>query len=123
MDFRLHRDVDRWMKKNRLVGDCDIVSVAGAGKDIVDNPNGFVMNQIALSKKLHNSQTVVLIHHMDCGAYGGHGAFNNYEAERNFQIFQMKKAAKIVQNKIRGLRIKILLAHLHKQRGVEIEEV
>jgi len=25
MDFRLHRDVDRWMKKNRLVGDCDIV--------------------------------------------------------------------------------------------------
>ena len=41
MDFRLTRDVYAWLEEKQLVNDCDMISVAGATKDLVENPQGF----------------------------------------------------------------------------------
>ena len=52
-------------------GSYDLVSAAGAGKDLLDpTSNSFLLKQIELSKKLHNIQEVVVLLHDNCGAYG-----------------------------------------------------
>lgn len=123
MDFRLHRSIDKWMKRKKLFGDFDMISVAGAGKDIVDNPDGFVVTQIILSKKLHNTQSLLLMHHTDCGAYGGHKAFKNLEEEKIHHLSEMKKAVKIIHSKKLGIEIKMLLANIDEKGKVKIEEI
>jgi hypothetical protein len=52
-------------------GSYDLVSAAGAGKDLLDPAsNSFLLKQIELSKKLHNIQEVVVLLHDNCDAYG-----------------------------------------------------
>jgi len=123
MDFRLQKAIDEYMTVNNLVGDCDMISVAGVGKDIIANPDGFVATQVSLSKKLHDTKTVLLIHHMDCGAYGGHDAFESREAEKNFQIEEMKKAAIIIIEKQPGMVVKMLLADHLEDGSFKVVEV
>lgn len=123
LDFRLQKAIDDWMIKNNLSGDCDMISVAGAGKDLVANPDGFVSVQVSLSVKLHATKTVLLMHHTDCGAYGGHSTFENLDAEKKFQISEMKKAGEIIQSKNPGIKIKMLLADIKDDGVVEIEEI
>ncbi|MFH1088809.1 MAG: carbonic anhydrase [Candidatus Uhrbacteria bacterium] len=123
MDFRLQKAVDEWLEENHLPGDCDMISVAGAGKDVLVNPDGFVATQIGLSKKLHDTKTVLLMHHMDCGAYGGHSAFENLEAEKEFQVSEMKKIKEIIESKNSEMEVKMLLAHIDDDGEVEIEAV
>lgn len=116
MDFRLQKAVDQWMIENNLPGDCDMISVAGAGKDIVANPDGFVATQIDLSFKLHATKTVLLMHHTDCGAYGGHAAFENLEVEHAHHISEMTKAAEVIKSKHPDMEVKMLLAE-HQEDG------
>lgn len=123
MDFRLQKAIDQWMSENNLAGDCDMISVAGAGKDIVVNPDGFVVTQVDLSSKLHATKTVLLMNHMDCGAYGGHAAFENLEAERAHHLSEMTKAAEIIKAKHPDMEVKMILANIDESGLVTIENV
>ncbi|MFH1253523.1 MAG: carbonic anhydrase [Candidatus Uhrbacteria bacterium] len=123
MDFRLQKAIDEWLEENNLPGDCDMISVAGAGKDILINPEGFVATQVVLSKKLHDTKTILLMHHTDCGAYGGHAAFESLEAEKAFQINEMNKIKTIIQSQNSELAVKMLLAEIDADGKVAIEEI
>jgi carbonic anhydrase len=123
MDFRLQKAIDQWMVEKNLAGDCDMISVAGAGKDIVDNPDGFVATQIDLSSKLHATKTVLLMNHMDCGAYGGHTAFENLETERAHHISEMTKAAETIKAKRPDMEVKMILANIDENGTVTIENI
>lgn len=74
MDFRLTKDVHKWMEEKGIMNDCDMISIAGISKAIADNPDSeeskFILNQIGLSIKLHNTKTLYIMHHTDCGAAG-----------------------------------------------------
>ena len=105
MDFRLTRDINIWLESQNLINDIDIISLAGAAKDIVDNPEGFLMNQIALSVKLHEIKKVYILQHMDCGAYGGHASFDNEEIELTKYQEEINKAKSIIAAKFPQLEI------------------
>ena len=96
MDFRLGSAVATYLQTNGLADDADIISVAGAAQDIVQNPEGYVMNQITLSVQLHSINTLYLMHHSDCGAYGGAGKFETKEAEKEMHLSEMNKAVEII---------------------------
>lgn len=74
MDFRIKPTVlsvllaDIGIKE----GDYDLVSCAGAGKDILgrEGDRDFLLKQIALSQKLHQIKNLVILQHENCGAYG-----------------------------------------------------
>lgn len=57
----------------------DPIRVAGGAKCLAGNDKeserNFVLEQIRTSVRLHQTDTVVLILHSDCGAYGGLAAF------------------------------------------------
>jgi len=111
------------MIENNLPGDCDMISVAGAGKDIMDNPDGFVATQIGISKKLHDIKTVFLMHHTGCGACIGHNTFENIEVERAHHVSEMIKTAEVIKAKHPDMEVKMILAEIFENGEVEIKDV
>ena len=110
-------------QNNGIVNNCDIISVAGATKDLIEDPEGFVATQIDISKRLHLIDTLIIMHHMDCGGYGGHSAFAGIEAEHAFQIEQMEKSKVILEGKYNGLKVVMALAEIDENNIVTIAEI
>lgn len=77
LDFRLNEAIQQWLQKNHLANNCDLVSLAGAVKNLK-----IVLGQIEISQRLHGISEVILMNHTDCGAYGGRAAFADSEEER-----------------------------------------
>lgn len=74
MDFRLTADLPKLLERAGYpAGNYDLVSAAGAGKDLLSAEPGeanFLLKQIRLSQKLHHAKEIVILHHDHCGAYG-----------------------------------------------------
>ena len=109
------------------MGDADIVSVAGAAKNIAAPASPaeaeFVLKQIDISNRLHHIGTVVLMNHTDCGAYGGKAAFASADAERNAHIEDMHKAKEMIMKRYPNLAVKIALATIGESKDVVIETI
>ena len=64
MDFRFQSSVDKLLESENIhLGDFDRVSVAGGAGNFKS-----LDEHASISKKLHDTQTAVLIVHEDCGA-------------------------------------------------------
>lgn len=126
-DFRLGRGVKEWLEKRGLLGDCDIVSVAGGVKSFLSPKNAsdrdFILGQIEISANLHHIREIILLNHTDCGAYGGSSQFDSSEKERDFHISEMKKAKELILEKFPALKVKMALAKIGQEGKVAIEEV
>ena len=63
------------------VENSDPIRVAGGAKTLAsparESDREFVLDQIQTSVRLHGTETVILMLHSDCGAYGGLEAFGN----------------------------------------------
>lgn len=97
IDFRFIRAINAFMDDRQLAGNCDVISVAGGVKSIVE-PSApadktVLLKQIELSKKLHGGTTVYLVNHEDCGAYGGKQAFESDEREIEHHGHELRDAA------------------------------
>lgn len=116
MDFRLMEPIFSYLKKRGLVGMCDEVSLAGAIKSIADDPNGPVsqtlLKQIELSKALHHIDTVILMNHTDCGAYGGHAAFASLTEEREKHTQDMRAVRNHITSRFPELTVETVLADI-----------
>ena len=127
MDFRLVNQTKKWLDEQNLCNDYDLVSVAGASKEIA-NPSDeknreFLLKSIRVSCDLHSVSKIVLIHHSDCGAYGGKQAFSNMEEEREAHEQDMQKSAEIIGGKYPGLDILKVYAIIGKDGKVKFDEV
>jgi carbonic anhydrase len=122
MDFRLTGDVHAWLEKKCLVKDCDIISVAGAAKDLAENPQGYVFSLIKLSIDLHRIKRVILMHHRDCGAYGGSAAFSNQSEEFAKHKEEIDKAREILARQFPNIAIETFLAS-PSEKGWKIEAI
>lgn len=111
MDFRFGPDLKKFMDEHNLLGDADMIALAGAAKNINDEATReFALTQIQLSRDLHHMKEVHLLNHMDCGAYGGSKAFPGFDAERAFHMDELKKAAATVKEKYPDLTVHTWLA-------------
>jgi len=109
MDFRLNPSIQNYLLDHDLVNTTDIISVAGAVKDINESENGFVEGQIELSVRLHQISTLLLLNHTDCGAYGGSDKFETKDEEKEFHLGELRKAQAKLKTKYPNLEILILL--------------
>ena len=103
IDFRFQEAIKDYFKKNGLLGDCDIISIAGGVKD--------------------KSHEAVLINHIDCGAYGGSSQFSSFEAERIFHAGELEKTKMQILEKYPSLKIKTILAKIVPSGEVSFEEI
>ncbi len=127
MDFRFGEAIKNWLAENHLLNDCDIVSLAGAAKGLA-NPRSaaekeIILKQLEISSSLHKISQVILMHHTDCGAYGGRDAFESGEAEYNQHADDMKKAKELILNKFSDLEVKTVLAKINPLGQITFEAV
>jgi len=127
MDFRLTDAINKWMEEKNIMNDCDMISVAGIVKVIADNPDSpeakYVLKQFELSKKLHNTQTLYIMHHTDCGAYGGHKAFASLDEEKAKYKADMEKAREVIKTVVPNLEVRFVLADIRDDGSVEILDI
>jgi len=123
IDFRLGGAIRDYMNANNLYDDTDIISLAGAVKDLAQNENGYLEGQIDLSHQLHSTNTVILMNHTDCGGYGGRAAFENREAENAHHHSELKKGKEKILAKHPDITVKLALAHIEDDGSVRIEDI
>lgn len=73
IDFRLQGAYANFIKSRNLLGESDIISLAGCSRDLVKPLENWhkesLLRQIELSVKLHNPDNIILLDHQDCGGY------------------------------------------------------
>jgi carbonic anhydrase len=125
MDFRFGSELKNWLEQNDLMNNCDIVSLAGAAKNLVspaaDADRELVLRQIEISKRLHHISEVILMNHTDCGAYGGRAAFPDRDAENAKHHDDLAAAKKLVLEKFPDLAVKTHIAQMEPDGAIHIE--
>lgn len=125
MDYRFVTTLREHMLSLGLKDQYDLVCVAGAAKNMVEpfDPKDpeFVMRQIEVAKRLHHIKTVVIINHLDCGAYGK--IFANKEEEHERHITDLDKARLMIKEKFPDLKVRMVLAGMHPEGGFHIDHV
>lgn len=125
MDFRFVTTLRKHLVHLGLKDQYDLVSVAGAAKNMVDpfdakDPE-FVIRQIDVARRLHHIAEVIIINHLDCGAYGK--IFNSKEEERRRHEADLEKAKIMILKKFPDLSIRLVLAGIHPTGGFHIDHV
>jgi len=127
MDFRFIDDIGMFMESMDLRGDYDVVSLAGAQKNIADpydsHDTELVYRQLEISKKLHGMKQVILLAHMDCGAYGGSKAFASKDEERARYLKDLDHAASHLTKRVEGVSVIKVLARIDDVGKVDFEKV
>jgi carbonic anhydrase len=101
----------RKLLKRLGVGYFDPIRIAGGTKYLASEDDEinrkFVLDQIRISMRLHETKTVILMLHSDCGAYGGLAAFGD-DAEKEAQNHQaqLQIAASYLLSQIPELTVK-----------------
>lgn len=125
MDFRLNGELDKWITKSELFdGGFDVISLAGASKDLIDGneeiKNNF-LRHIGVSVDLHKVEKIIIFHHSDCGAYAQSYNFNSLKEEKEKQLEDMEKAKEIILEKYPEVEVIFVWGELKDDDGDEIE--
>ena len=127
IDFRFGKAIEDYLERNGLLNNCDIVSVAGAVKNLVapkeTSDRSFIIRQIEISKKLHDIENVILMNHTDCGAYGETSVFTNDAEEIKKHSDDLKEAKNIVQEQYPDLGIQLVLSKINSSGQITFEEI
>jgi carbonic anhydrase len=113
-----------YLDKNDLCGDADVISVAGGVRAIaVNDEHGrpYLEEQIDISRRLHQVQRVIIMHHTDCGAYGGRVAFASDEDERSRHFDDMHAVETLLRSKYEELDVELRLARIQPDGSVLID--
>lgn len=120
IDFRLQPALREYLENKKLFGSVDVVSIAGAVKDLVrsDQPQSAVLfRQVQISHNLHAIKEVYLVNHTDCGAYGGHEAFLDEQQEISTHTDDLRTARAIIGRAFPGLKVTLLIAEIQSGHG------
>jgi len=124
IDFRFQSALRDFLISTNLKDQYDLVCLGGVTKGLVEGDKAgseIILKQIGISKKLHSISELYLIHHMDCGAYGGHAAFENIKAERDKQLTDLISAKKIIAKEYLDLVINKVLARIDDKNNIDFE--
>lgn len=113
-DNRFELAFRKFLKRIGVVNS-DSIKIAGGAKCLAST-NGkaerdFVLEQIRISMRLHDTKQVILMVHSDCGAYGGLAAFNDDSfAEAEHHKRELKMAAANLCDAIPQLSVRAYFA-------------
>lgn len=99
-DFRVNQVVRKFLKKQGIAK-MDMIVVAGGAKTLASPRNDFeqdfILEQVRMSIRLHQTKRVLLTCHSDCATYGGLAFYNgDREAEAKHHAEELRRAAELV---------------------------
>lgn len=117
IDWRLHPYLGAYVRN--AYGTADLIAIPGAVKRLFgENSDQQLFADIQLSVDLHQSKTIVLTMHRDCGAYGGSSAFaNDHEQEFAHHTKVLADAAQVIHKVFAQFMIVTLFLELDVRNG------
>lgn len=107
IDYRFWPDSLEIFEKK--YGKFDLIELAGGAKNLSspteEADSETLLENIGISVKLHNASRVILVNHLDCGAYGGSKKFEGYKQELDFHRVELEKAKQIIMGKFPALEV------------------
>lgn len=99
-DYRVNRVVRKFLKKQGIEK-MDMIVVAGGAKTLASPRNDFeqdfILEQVRMSIRLHQTKRVLLTCHSDCATYGGLAFYNgDRSAEAKHHAEELRRAAELV---------------------------
>ncbi len=98
MDYRFHAELSDLLAAYFGV-ECfrhDSPGGCGGSKALIDpRPREIILEALELGVSLHGVKRLVIVDHVDCGAYGGSERFDSAEAERQFHEERLREARAI----------------------------
>lgn len=107
IDFRFHDHLNKFIANKGLDKEADIVCEAGAAKNLASEEGigrQFVLEQLEISRRLHNIREIYLINHEDCGAYGLEDEVDS-EEELEEHRKDLRCARRLLEERFAGVEI------------------
>ena len=108
-DHRISQAVRKFLRKQGIERP-DMIIVAGGAKTLASPRNDFeqdfILEQVRMSIRLHQTNRVLVMSHSDCATYGGLAHFNGdraAEAEHHRQ--ELHRAAELLDAKFPGISV------------------
>jgi hypothetical protein len=111
LDFRFRKESRVCVRDSLKILNFDLIGIPGATKSFLENARiSWKAVQVAYEK--HNCRKFIIVHHMDCGAYGGSVAFSDAFTEELYHCEQMRSFKKRLLDKYLDVEVKIIFARL-----------
>lgn len=118
VDFRFWNQAVNFINNGLGIEDFDFPSIPGAGKAINENAE-LALSCISIPCDLHHAKKIVLIHHQDCGAYGGLKSFGyNKKREQAHHENEMRKAKEKILEKYSDREVIMVFASLSEDNHI-----
>lgn len=117
IDFRFWRETLEFIEKELNLTTFDFPSLPGATKALTQCISGeseeLASSCIGVPVNLHHAKKIVLVHHEDCGAYGGSGKFEgDKDTEQAFHEMELRKAKDAILKKYPEKEVVMVYAKL-----------
>jgi carbonic anhydrase len=108
-DHRVATAVRKFLKKQGIER-ADMIIVAGGAKTLASPRNhfeeDFILEQVRLSIRLHQTKRVIVMSHSDCATYGGLAHFKgDHEAEAKHHRGELLRAGELLTSNFPGISV------------------
>jgi carbonic anhydrase len=122
-DARISRAVRKFLKKQRIEH-ADMIVVAGGAKTLASPRNDFeqdfILEQIRMSIRLHQTRRVLVMSHSDCATYGGLAHFKgDHATEAAHHRRELLRAADLLHANFPGISVEPYFVQFDGVREVQ----
>ena len=108
-DHRISRAVRKFLKKQGIER-ADMIVVAGGAKTLASPRNDFeqdfILEQVRMSIRLHQTKRALVMSHSDCATYGGLAHFKgDREAEAEHHRKELLRAGELLTSNFPGISV------------------
>lgn len=108
-DYRINRAVRKFLKKQNIER-ADMIVVAGGAKTLASPRNDFeqdfILEQVRMSIRLHQTARVLVMSHSDCATYGGLAHFKgDKHAEAEHHRSELLRAGELLTTNFPGISV------------------
>jgi carbonic anhydrase len=108
-DYRISRAVRKFLTKQGIER-ADMIVVAGGAKTLASPRNDFeqdfILEQVRMSIRLHQTKRVLVMSHSDCATYGGLAHFKgDREAEADHHRGELLRAGELLTSHFPGISV------------------
>ena len=129
-DQRIRLAVNKFLQRREILRP-DMIVVAGGAKTLASPRNDFerdfILEQVRMSIRLHNTKQMFLMSHSDCATYGGLAAFGGDQGrEAIHHEHELQRAADLVKSSFPELDVKcffVTFEGVYAARVAEQEEL
>lgn len=110
IDFRFRKVTEEYLTQSFGTDSFDLYSWPGAAKKIADlQTRDTYMKDVAVCASLHSAERLLLVSHLDCGAYGGTQAFSSVDEEKKKLSADLCEARDYIRQLFPKLTVELVL--------------